>query len=385
MKAWTSEDPAGSQVLGLEQERFLVRRGVAASDVQAIAMFDGVAALANAGYAPGLGEARRKDEAWIVNSRHGPVKLSFEGYPHQIEAALPPVVGLSEMIGLHESVWSVIEASAAGLGLELGEGAHFSAPSHVRLSSTTPPAKRRRFVTFEDASFRAGRFSSATYLASVCATQLHLNSDPDVVFGLLPALYAYMYIVPALFSESRGPVHNMRMLVLRDSYPQGYPLALFPSQIPGSALDHARLVGACDGGRDYSLIAPRSFGTLEFRAADAQTDPDRLAELCAFYVLLVRSASAGLIGPREGADELFWTACESGLPDASLLLSDLAAIAATCCRLPDPVTVAFSRLVERASRLASLADSGLNGASLPQTPSGAGWGGDLEGGGFLPG
>lgn len=373
MKAWTREDPAGSQVFGLEQERFLLRRGVAASDVQAIAMFDAVVALANAGYAPGLGQARRKDEAWIVNSRHGPIKLSFEGYPHQVEAALPPVAGLSEMIRLHDSIWSVIEHAATSLGLELGEGAHFSAPGHVRLSSTTPVAKRERFVTFEDASCKARRFSSRTYLASVCATQLHLDADSEDMFGLLPALYAYMYIVPALFSKSRrlsahGPVHNVRMLVLRDSYPEGYPLALFPPQIPSSVEDHARLVQACNGGRDYSLVAPRTFGTLEFRAADAQTEADRLAELCAFYVLLVRSARAGVIGPRADAAERFWSACEQGPPDARLLLNDLAAIGSTCYRAPDPVTAAFSRLMDRASRTGQPPDEVFADAVPPQAP-----------------
>jgi hypothetical protein len=365
MQAWTIDRRARSMAFGVEQERFLLRGGGAASDVQAIALLDRVVALIREGHAPGLSGGTRIEEAWAVDCRFGAIKLSFEGYPHQVEAALPPVEGLDELIALHEAVWGLIGAVAGEMGLELGRGAYFRAPGDVRLSSLTPAAKRLRFVRFEDAARRDGLFSSRTYLASVCSTQVHLDVGPQEAFELLPALYSYMYVVPALFSVSRSLwdpdlVHNVRMLVLRDSYPPDYPLALFPLEIPTSPEHHQRLILACDGGRDYSLVAPRAFGTLEFRAADAQTDPERLAELCAFYLLLVRAAAAGVLPVREEAAALYWRTCQSGAPDPELLLADLIAMGAVAFELPDPVREAFSRLLKRAHRVAAsrLQDAG---------------------------
>ena len=112
------------------------------------------------------------------------------------------------------------------------------------------------------------------------------------------------------------------------------------------------------------MVAPRAFGTLEFRAADAQCDPEKLAELCAFYVLLVRAATIGVLRAREEAAKLFWKACESGVQNIELLLADLRAMKAACSDLPNPINAAFDRLVARAQRMAPLQERALDCTTL---------------------
>lgn len=184
-------------------------------------------------------------------------------------------------------------------------------------------------------------FSIDLFSAVMCATHVHLPATSPGVYGLLPFLYSYEYLIPLLFSTShafRGQsAHCVRPLMYRDSFTDSYPATAFPVQVPDSPDAHRALIAASyPFVRDYSFIVPRSFGTVEFRTACAQDSARAALELTALYIAIWHLSRQGVMSAVPNPRDHFYRVCELGLTGCDANAGkDVGRLRIVCEQLPD--------------------------------------------------
>lgn len=184
-------------------------------------------------------------------------------------------------------------------------------------------------------------FSIDLFSAVMCATHVHLPATSPGVYGLLPFLYSYEYLIPLLFSTShafRGQsAHCVRPLMYRDSFTDSYPATAFPVQVPDSPDAHRALIAASyPFVRDYSFIVPRSFGTVKFRTACAQDSARAALELTALYIAIWHLSRQGVMSAVPNPRDHFYRVCELGLTGCDANAGeDVGRLRIVCEQLPD--------------------------------------------------
>jgi len=342
---------------GLEQERFLCQLdgGREVGEIEAIEFFEAVRTIARkevfAANCPGQ---------LILKSSLGDVVLSFDGYPHIVETSLPPSHSPSAIARVNEALWEMLSEAATSVGFAFSLASLNGVDDSVKLFSMLSPEKRLRFEQFLEDSTKTKQYSRPNYLAMVTASQVTLNTGSATLYDALRGLYKYLYLIPLLFSNSNfysngcHSPHCCRLLVLRDSYPTTYPATCIPCPIPRSQEEYRRLITFPGFIRDYSFIATRRLGLVEFRPACSQTQSDRIEELISLYALLTIVTSHSSERGNSSTGDAFWKVCTIGRPPDDYI-EHLGLLQSFLPITPDQHQEPLTRLFGRAGTLFSSA------------------------------
>jgi len=255
--------------------------------------------------------------------RTGYVAVKNDFCTNLFEFALPPVRTPEELIADYNLVYSDLHAAFSFHGLAPMREAFIRIPS----ASIIPvPGTRLEWLMTRPLP-AGGKYSDRLFAATIAATQMHFNILAEPFFTALPALYAFEYLVPLCFSNSADSSTNarcVRPLIYRDNYLKSYRALGFPDPVPTSRSEYQQLLDSTeDFRRDYTFIAPRSFGTVEFRSACAQPSIERILELTAFRLMTIITAHHKTSSVRLRNADSFMGACADTLPDPDVIVEDL--------------------------------------------------------------
>jgi hypothetical protein len=322
---------------GLEQEHFILKNGAAPSPADVVELFTRLARR-------GLGVYERPTDgtAGVValETRSGRLEIKTDGFTHVLEVAFPPLRYPSELLTLYNEVWGGIrqEIEPLGLALQMGGCLPDELVDRQSFPVSADSLERQRVLLTREMPHEP--FSVDLLSAVMCATHVHLPAASPGVYGLLPFLYSYEYLIPLLFSTShefRGQTaHCVRPLMYRDSFTDSYPATAFPVQVPDSLDAHRALIAASHPFvRDYSFIVPRSFGTVEFRTACAQDSAQAALELTALYIAIWHLAQHGVMSAVANPCAHFYRVCELGLAGCVANVGeDIGRLKTVCEQLP---------------------------------------------------
>lgn len=322
---------------GLEQEHFILKAGAAPNPADIVELFTRLSCR-------GLGAYKQPTDgtAGVValETQSGRLEIKPDGFTHVLEVAFPPLQHPAEMLMLYDEVWGGIWQEIEPLGLTLQMGGCLPHELADRHSFPVSAQSLERQEVLLTRKMPQAPFSIDLFSAVMCATHVHLPATSPGVYGLLPFLYSYEYLIPLLFSTSHEfngqTVHCVRPLMYRDSFADSYPATAFPVQVPDSPDAHRALIAASHPFvRDYSFIVPRSFGTVEFRTACAQPSAQAALELTALYIAIWHLAQQGIVSAVAEPRAHFYRVCELGLAgSAGNVVEDVARLKLVCEQLP---------------------------------------------------
>lgn len=322
---------------GLEQEHFILKAGAAPAPADIVELFTRLARR-------GLGAYKQPTDgtAGIValETKSGRLEIKTDGFTHVLEVAFPPLCYPAELFTFYDEAWGGIRQEIEPLGLTLHPGGCLLEELADRQSFPVSADSLERQRVLLTREMPAQPFSVDLLSAMMCATHVHLPARGPGVYRLLPFLYSYEYLIPLLFSTShefRGQTaHCVRPLMYRDSFADSYPATAFPVQVPDSPDAHRALIAASRPFvRDYSLIVPRSFGTIEFRTACAQPSAQAALELTALYIAIWHLAQHGVTSAVANPRAHFYRVCELGLAGCDANVGeDVSRLKTVCEQLP---------------------------------------------------
>jgi len=253
----------------------------------------------------------------------GTIKVSNDFCTHIIEASLPPLINPSQIRQLFINIWTDISESLLQLGISLQYGASLSTKPDTlivdRNNRYDLHAKRQRPTPYS-------RLWDPLFTTMMCATQIHLEIIGEQFYRALPTLYSYEYISPLLFSNSSSYLgeimHCIRPMVWQNAFSKNYYVFGYPEQIPTSKdAYNSRIADSIGFIRDYSFIAPREFGTAEFRSTCSQNSVDDVLLVAAFrllsWITAVRVDDSDYSQPEMRGH--FLRVCQTGKPDINIL------------------------------------------------------------------
>lgn len=306
-KPW-NHDPS-KLVVGIEQEHFVFKQGRAPTREE---MHEVFRELTVHGFS-----SRKTDSAGRplqVNRDVGTgyVAIKNDYCTHIIEAALPASSDPEELREVYVDTWSCINEVLARHDMHIHYGAILSSlPDPLHLM----PNERLEWQLNRPLPPGDSPFKNRHFAALITATQTHFNILEPSFYPMLTNLYNLDYLVPLLYSNSgmkeNGAPYCARPLVYRANYSQSYLASCIPTTIPKTEAEYQDLITKSeDFVRDYSYIAPRSFGSVEFRLACSQNSVDDILELSALRMAIIIAAHNGSVIPRDPAtilNELSWT------------------------------------------------------------------------------
>jgi len=277
---------------------------------------------------------------WRVSREHSGGRytaVKYDHHPHLFEVAFAYGNDLHALAQIIESVWNDILASAAAVGLQVrSEPLLNISPLAPEVTSALAAFRELRHYRGELLKSRnpASRSDGAlNYAAVIAATQIHIGGsgwwrNP----ALVPALYRLEPEFLALTPSGASDHPDSRAVLLKKRWSgflevfRGYPLAGFPElknwTLEGwsqALLDSPLCGGPSDAWagrtarefpdvleqgldsfihkvRDLQIIRPKLYGTLEFRADPARSDPAGILRLAALRL----GATAALLQDSEG-------------------------------------------------------------------------------------
>lgn len=341
--------------IGVEQEHFVFRNGLPPQPADMEALFRMLTAK---GFA--VCDYRHDGTIGAVSqpTSSGPVIIKNDGCTHVLEVAFPPLFHPGHLRTLYEDVWGSLQASLDRLGMTIQYGGCLEQlPPGTVLYPPTEAAQRRQQKLLKrplpDAPFAVSSLSPV-----MCATHIHIGLPDALRFRLLPTLYRYEYLVPLLYSTSPSfrnqSVHCARPLIYRDSFQSDYQACAFPADIPTNSSSYQQMLHRTTPFiRDYTFIAPREFGTLEFRTSCSQTHVQPILELIGFRLAAILLALQSPIGQTpKGMHYFFYEVCRSGpAAAADLLEGDLNRLGRIADKLPAAYVNAFDDFLRKGFRL----------------------------------
>lgn len=244
------------------------------------------------------------------------IVLKYDHHPHLLELAFSPVDTLFELEEDLAWAWPrLLECASVGCLVHHpvldGPGVASSHPRMLALVQYRTELLARRGIVDP---------AAANYASSIAATQIHVGglawwTRPP----LLAALVAREAGVAAFAHQSTGVSPASRWAGYRRVF-EGSPFCGLPHfetwDLAGwaSALSRASTMGQPDGTwddffarvRDFSVIRPRLFGTVEFRGDPAQPSPDRILRQAALR-LGTSIAAIGDVAPDTSAAHEWWS------------------------------------------------------------------------------
>lgn len=347
--------------VGVEQERFILKHGVAPTCTDITNLLARMARKGVCSY-----QLSSDHTAGIATrtTPWGTLDIKPDGFTHVLEVAFPPVPTPTIFESMHAETWGYIREAAQQ------EGLYFSdigcLPDHLPNEQAFPvsalAADRQGKLLKRPLPTRT--FGSVMLSSVMAATHVHLPAlrSSASTMALIPVLYSYEYLVPWLFSRSRQFrghwAHCVRPLIYRDSFADSYRAAGFPVRVPNSLETYDQLVADSESFvRDYSFIVPRSFGTVEFRTACSQASVEAILELIGLYRAIWQLALLGEFSAVPDSRSHFYAVCEHGSavvdPAAQ---SDLERLRTVSESLPDEWAVFARRALSRASQVAYVFD-----------------------------
>jgi hypothetical protein len=317
-------DPSRIRV-GVEQERFVSIAGNAPTWGETQDFFRYLCGL---GYC--IGKKSDAGDILAVNKDvpGGYVVIKNDFCTSIIETGLPPVATPEAGAEIFERTWEDIRLGLDTIGASINPGASLSGepPGLVMV-----PHDRLKWMQERPVPSPRPPMWHPVFTTMMCATQVHMNIHDDTIYEILPALYAFEYLAPLFFTNSKcflGQRHYcVRPLAWQQNFVEEYLLYGFPLEIPKTKTDYqVKQKQASRFVRDYSFIVPREYGTVEFRTACAQETSDRAIDLMALRLLgfLTAHSRRNLGHDLTPNREHFFEVCRSGRVDKQLIKLHLA-------------------------------------------------------------
>jgi hypothetical protein len=248
------------------------------------------------------------------------VKVTNDACTHLLEFVFPPLDDLQSFRSLYEALLPIVQDALSSLGLVIRHGGFLDpppAPVHWRFTESDPEGRRLSATLTRPAS--NSRFYRSAIPACIAATQVSLTIPAEDAYPRLRDYYAFEFLVPLYFSNSRRfsgfEARCVRPLSLAASIVDCNPMVGVPRRIPTSAEEYRRECERCLL-RDYSFVSVRSSNRLEFRSACSQSSIDAIVDLIGFRQAVAAAVSGGIEPVPFDSAEVFEAAClgSSDLP-----------------------------------------------------------------------
>lgn len=311
---------------GVEQEHFILKNGKPPQHTDIEDLFN---LLRQNGFYPICINGDGKIGTIAKETTHGTLSIKNDFCTHILEVAFPPLSNLNDFICYYEENFETIKAALFSLGMNIEYGGILhTLPNEVILYAPNQATtiRQQRLV---NRYVEPKRFSEVKFFAAICATQIHVEMPTNDLYNYLPQLYAYDYLAPLFFSNSKlfnnQRAHCVRPLIYRDSFDLSYRTYGFPSFIPKSQSDYENFIKNSTGFiKDYCLIIPREdLGTIEFRSACAQNSIATILELIVLRILVTYAARYAYQEEPQNIQEQFYKVCETGLISPEILKNHL--------------------------------------------------------------
>jgi hypothetical protein len=285
-----------------------------------------------------------------VNGGYISIKNDF--CTHILETSLPPKKNLHELEQLFTETWELLDELLEKRGITRSNEASLAA-----LPPNWSPIPNPRLEWFKQRrpSAPPSEYWHQNFGAFICATQIHLNLLGPNFFALLPKLYSFEYLTPLLYTRSprfdTKQAHCTRPLVYRDNYPTDYIANAFPENIPATAAQYEEMIAKTPGFiRDYTFIAPRKFGTIEFRTGCSQQTFFEITAIAALKTAGFIAAGMNTSAPRTSRED-FFEICKTGKIKPQALKQDLAELEKAVQQLPEQWQAPFNETKKRSETL----------------------------------
>jgi hypothetical protein len=225
---------------------------------------------------------------------------------HLVEISLPPRGSPSELAQLITFILDRLDQALARLKFRRATYSAYP-KSSIRYDMVESDRLARFMKYAESAQIGGSPFSNPNYPAIISSVQVHLNILTDEFFPLLPYLYEPEWKIVSMFSNSsvfdEETIGCARILFYEMTLGSNYFLKTIPPIVPKSWDDYASAFnktpsydhnGASALPRDYSLIRPREFGSVEFRSACSQISMPSIMAICAMRILQLLYAKRSL-------------------------------------------------------------------------------------------
>jgi hypothetical protein len=343
-----NEMPSGLRV-GVEEEHFIFRNDGQVPSIEDTKNF--FEELVSSGLTPKSFDTDGRPLSVSLETNDGYTSIKNDFCTHIIEVAVPPRQQALHLLDAMRSPWNSVSQAALKCGLTIHTGAILEKlPKNFQLL----PHPRREWLPKRPTP-QSSLHCHKYFNIMMCSTQIHLNILAPKLFEFLPALYAAEYLIPLAYTNSKGTsakAHCLRPLIWQDSFIAEYKVFGFPSEVPASEEQYAAfLESSSDYQRDYTFIAPREFGTVEFRAGCAQDNFQDTLALAALRIAIVLAVYKGLINSRPDAKETFFKACRSGTFEPAVLQGHLSAIDKIANSIPSTWLPYFRNARERLERI----------------------------------
>jgi hypothetical protein len=259
----------------------------------------------------------------------GPVRVKTDFCTHIIEVVFPPLRELNAFELLYENVFDAIHRAAEQTDLEVRLGGSLdSLPADTILEVGESDQDGKRLRALLGRKMPKTTYAVPMFQAGICATQVHLNILDDSFYDMLPLLYAYEYLIPLLFSNSKSflgqSAHCVRPLVYRDNFDNDYLAHAYPVKIPTTRGDYESLLTNSQPFiRDYSFICPSKHGTVEFRTGCSQNTSIAVCELIALRIAIYLAAQQRIaVHAYDRRRETFYNVCEKRNVESQIIDQD---------------------------------------------------------------
>lgn len=306
---------------GVEQEHFVFRNdGLAPTDEDMELLYDQLEKI-------GWTERLRDDNGMTLKvtrtTASGEVAVKSDFCSHILEIVYSPHSSVGCFVFAWEEAMSAVREAIGLSSLRVVYGGVINQPPlrvHLRRSDTDVDG--RRMALFLNRPRTGKPLFHELCMSCMCSTQVNLDIDPLTIISALPSYYAFEYLIPLAFGNSRCFLGRrgrcVRHLMYLDNWPADYPLLAVPQRIPVDAAEYERQ----RRGRDYSYIALRE-GRVEFRSGCSQDTLEDVLQMIGLR-LLVHSAVQNRLLPRaRDSRSCFAKACERDDPSALASVEDV--------------------------------------------------------------
>ena len=231
-----------------------------------------------------------------------------------LEISFPPRASVNDLKNLLQSTIDQIDEGLLKLGYRR---ATYSVVPHAPYKYDLLEMERHGtwLDLFPSRGHQSSEFYFPDYPAMMSSTQVHLNVLDRNFFEYLPLMYEVEWKAVSLFSKSQRfnglEIGCARVFLLEETLGTEYLLKTIPRAIPTNINEYCNSFNALPKyfpkdpffpAKDYSFIRPRTYGSVEFRSACAQTDVDQILAVCAFRVLQIAYALCHRSNPIRNSD-----------------------------------------------------------------------------------
>jgi hypothetical protein len=274
---------------GVEEEKFLFFDGCAPTVSQYNSLFRQIGSYAPFKLTEVPTSAGMLFQAEL-STPSGPLTIKHDYCTHLLEIAYPPCESHSAFTSLYDQVWGRLRDAASVVSGEFTDGSYLSTlPTGFMFAEINSTIKRT--IRLVHRHLPKSALAAPHFLAQMAATQVTLEISDQYLFANYRSIYSLLYLVPLLFSEpfivGNKNYRAIRPLVYRDNLP-GHPLAGVPPSIPTDRSAYQQTLLQIPGAlRDYSFVASRAGGLVEFRIGCAQDSSIRISRLVALIHAIV--------------------------------------------------------------------------------------------------